>query len=101
MPRIEETIEIDIEVYCATCGSGLCGQSTVTKTYNRGVHSVRVEVCDECIQNAISDVRHDLEDKIDELEGIIVGLKEDICENEHIIKNQEDTILDLNNKLNI
>ena len=32
MPKFEEEIEIEFEVYCDTCGNGLCNQTEVTKT---------------------------------------------------------------------
>lgn len=43
---------VDFEVYCATCGDGLCNQSEGTKTRNRGELCVRVEACKTCLDNA-------------------------------------------------
>lgn len=45
-------VEFEIEVYCATCGDGLCHQSTFTKTRNRGEPSIRVEACQKCMEQA-------------------------------------------------
>ena len=75
MPKLKEEIEIEFEVYCDTCGAGLCDQSKVVKTYNRGVNSVRVEVCDKCIQNAIEDTKYDMQKEINNLKETIENLE--------------------------
>ena len=49
MPSFDSTIEF--EVYCATCGAGLCGQSTGSSPSNREPR-VDVEACKNCIKNA-------------------------------------------------
>lgn len=46
------SVEIEIEVYCATCGAGLCGKTDVVKTRSRGQDSFRVEACEVCIDAA-------------------------------------------------
>lgn len=43
-------IEINIEVYCARCGSGLCQNTTAVKTHNRGEDPFRVDPCDDCLK---------------------------------------------------
>lgn len=48
------SVEVEIEIYCDTCGTGLCNQSTGAKTRNRGASSIRVEVCKSCIEDAKS-----------------------------------------------
>ena len=40
---------IDFEVFCNTCGEGLCGSSTVEQSY--GVPRLFVEVCKNCLDN--------------------------------------------------
>ena len=52
--EIDKTIEIEleVEVFCATCGSGLCKGSTAVKTRNRQADAIDVEACPECISNA-------------------------------------------------
>jgi len=45
-------IEVNIEVYCAVCGEGLCNQTEFVKTYRRGESSFRVEPCSKCLQEA-------------------------------------------------
>ena len=48
MPEFETTIEF--EVYCGTCGAGLCGQSVVQHG-SRGWR-VDVEACKSCMDDA-------------------------------------------------
>jgi hypothetical protein len=43
-------IEVNIELYCDTCGSGLCSQATVTRT--RNMPSFRIEACDSCTKKS-------------------------------------------------
>lgn len=44
--------EIDIEVYCDTCGAGLCNESHFAVTRTRQQPSLRVNVCESCIEAA-------------------------------------------------
>lgn len=53
--------DIDIEVYCETCGEGLCGQSYFTVTRDRKIPCVRVDACQICIDNALYILRKELE----------------------------------------
>lgn len=50
--NVEVQAEIDVEIYCATCGDGLCNQSQFVETRNRYQPSIRVEVCESCIKSA-------------------------------------------------
>ena len=44
------TMSVEFEVFCATCGEGLCNQS---ETDDRGrLPAVRVEVCAKCLKAA-------------------------------------------------
>lgn len=48
-------VTIEVEVYCATCGDGLCNLTESTYTRVRGVRGVpcfRVEACPKCIDRA-------------------------------------------------
>jgi len=42
--------EVEFEVYCATCGNGLCNQSNGSNS--RRMSRVDVEVCQNCIDKA-------------------------------------------------
>lgn len=55
MPEFEVTV--DFEVFCATCGAGLCGNSTVGNTPRRGMRYVQVLPCETCIDNALDEGR--------------------------------------------
>lgn len=43
------TASFEIEIYCATCGDGLCGQSEFVETRSRRTPSFRVEACQRCL----------------------------------------------------
>ena len=67
MPTIQYEVEIEIEVYCATCGNGLCLNTESTVGRNRGVRQFRVKVCDDCIYEKEKEI-NELKDRINELE---------------------------------
>jgi len=64
--------DIDFEVFCATCGAGLCNESDTRKSRGRGYLQVTVNVCPKCMGEK--------EDEIQKLEYIIKEL-EDRLEN--------------------
>lgn len=78
---------IDFEVYCDTCGAGICSNAKTVRSRNRGELQVRVSVCDNCIQN-----------KEDELNDVIFELSEKIAQLEEE-KQELEKIIKLNNNL--
>jgi len=65
---------VEFEVYCGTCGAGLCQQSTTGKTPRRNENTVNVEVCTHCIDAA----KAPLEDRIEVLEQLLKEARERI-----------------------
>jgi hypothetical protein len=72
--------DIEFEVFCGTCGAGLCGQSDTRSSRSRGQLQVTVEACKDCIDRGkeeavqeaevkFSAVRDELEKRISELEA--------------------------------
>ena len=47
-------VEIEISVYCATCGAGLCNQSRFGRRFGNEKF-LEVEVCEKCKDNAYDD----------------------------------------------
>ncbi|MEK9207289.1 MAG: hypothetical protein AAB922_02325 [Patescibacteria group bacterium] len=45
-------IAVNIEVYCASCGDGICNTVESTKTRNRGEPCFRVPACEKCVEAA-------------------------------------------------
>ena len=41
---------IEVEIYCAKCGDGLCNQTEFWRTPTRGEPSFRVEPCERCLE---------------------------------------------------
>ncbi len=68
------SFEISFEVFCGTCGAGLCNQSDSRKSRYRGEDQVTVEVCEKCIESATSP----LNEKIEELEQLLAEAKQEI-----------------------
>ena len=40
---------VDFEVFCGTCGAGLCNQSDTRKSRQRGEDQVTVDACEKCV----------------------------------------------------
>lgn len=80
--QVTQNIDIDFEVYCNTCGAGLCNESDTRKSRNRGYLQVAVNVCPTCMKEKEEEIKKlqsekdDLENKIYELELELEKLKE-------------------------
>ena len=48
-------VSIDVEVFCASCGDGLCNQTESTTGQRRGQPQFRVLPCERCLMAARSD----------------------------------------------
>lgn len=72
--------EIEFEVFCGTCGAGLCGQSDTRHSRSRGQLQVTVDACEKCTEQAKDDARQEAQEEaqkeIDALESKIAGLEE-------------------------
>lgn len=72
--EITQKIDIEFEVYCGTCGAGLCSEADTRKSRNRNYLQVTVNCCPDCLkekQREIDNINSEfikLEDKIYELE---------------------------------
>lgn len=77
--EVSQTIDIDFEVYCGTCGTGLCGESDTRKSRNRGYLQVSVNACYKCISEKDEEIKN-LQIEIDNLQKYISKL-EDKTEN--------------------
>ena len=45
-------VTVEVEVYCAGCGTGLCNDTESTFTHNRHRPCFRVQPCTHCLQKA-------------------------------------------------
>lgn len=45
-------LELEFEVYCRSCGEGLCNLSREGKTPGRGMPFIEVEACPNCVKKA-------------------------------------------------
>ena len=65
--EVMATVTIDFEVFCGTCGAGLCSSSKGGNTQKRGAPFVSVDACSTCMKKEF-DRGHDA--------GYEVGYKE-------------------------
>ena len=79
MPIVTVEIEHEVEVYCNTCGNGLCSNTDYTQGRTRGIDQFRVEVCDKCILEKDKEINY-LQQEIEELKSEIETLKDSISE---------------------
>lgn len=90
MPTIiteqEIKIEVDFEVYCNTCGCGLCNETTV-----KGHQSpqLKVNACPDCMKEKQEEI-DDLNDDIRKLNAKIESLLDELSNLNTIIKEQEE-----------
>jgi hypothetical protein len=81
------TTSIDFEVYCGTCGKGLCYESDTRLSKNRNYPQVVVNACPRCIEDKDMDIEkykdgyeklldenYDLKEEIEELKKEISEL---------------------------
>lgn len=70
---VETSVDIDFEVYCGTCGAGLCLDSSTRESRNRSFPQVVVNVCETCIgkkEEEIEDLKYQLEELQREVESL-------------------------------
>jgi len=68
--EINTTVDLDFEVYCGTCGAGLCSESDTRHSDRRGYAQVTVNVCPNCMSKK--------DDEISELQSEIEELKKEL-----------------------
>lgn len=71
---VEITASVDFEVFCGTCGEGLCLESTTRLSRNRGHAQVEVNACPNCIKEKDNEIEN-LKDEIESLKEQIENLK--------------------------
>lgn len=50
MPSIN--YDVDFEVFCSDCESGICSNYTYRSSFGRGAHQFVAEPCEKCLNNA-------------------------------------------------
>jgi len=75
--EVTQKIDIDFEVYCNTCGAGLCGESDTRKSRNRGYLQVTVNVCPDCMKEKDEEIKN-LQSEKDDLENQVYKLEQEL-----------------------
>jgi peptidoglycan hydrolase CwlO-like protein len=90
MPTIyteqEFKIEVDFEVYCNTCGCGLCNE-TIVKGHQSP--QVRVNVCPDCIKEKNEEIKEALRENT-ALEEKIESLQDQLDHLTRLLKEKEE-----------
>ena len=71
--EVNTTIDVDFEVFCGTCGKGLCSESDTRNSRNRNYLQVTVNACPDCIQEKQDEI-YELKLQIEDLEREINDL---------------------------
>lgn len=71
------TTEIEFEVYCGTCGAGLCQESDTRNSRNRSALQVTVNACPKCMK-AKDDEISELNEKVESLGEEVEGLQTEL-----------------------
>ncbi len=50
-------IEVDIEIFCARCGEGLCSNTTAGRTHGRKYPFFNVSPCEKCLEESYDNGR--------------------------------------------
>jgi len=87
---VQKTIEVDVdidvefEVVCGTCGTGLCGNTDTRVSYNRNMPQAVINACEVCMENAAeereTEVSAKYEEDVDKLRDVIQFLETQIEE---------------------
>jgi uncharacterized Zn finger protein (UPF0148 family) len=73
------SFDVEFEVFCATCGAGLCNVAEGRNSRNRSMPQVSIEACSQCVENAKAPLQSEISDlhgQMAELEQQIESLKE-------------------------
>jgi len=73
MPSFNIDMDWDFEVWCKTCGHGLCNVTDV----NRNQKGIEVEVCPSCMKEKDNEIEN-LNSEIDDLNDCIENLEEEV-----------------------
>ena len=66
--EVTTTADIDFEVFCGTCGAGLCNVSDTRRSRGRNYLQVTVDLCPDCKDNYEEEISG-LKSKIADLEN--------------------------------
>lgn len=83
--EIPASVTIDFEVFCKTCGEGLCNESSTRVSRNRGFLQVEVNACPSCIEEkdkTIAELQAEIDELKNEMENIHLTLQKIVDINE-------------------
>lgn len=72
--EVTAIVNVDFEVFCGTCGTGLCYESSTRKSRSRGHAQVEVNGCHNCMSKKDNEIES-LKDEIESLKEQIENLK--------------------------
>lgn len=75
--EVTTKVDIDFEVYCGTCGAGLCNESDTRMSRNRNYTQVTVNACPFWMKEKDNEIS-DLQYQIKELEKELAKLEANV-----------------------
>jgi hypothetical protein len=66
--EVTTKIDVDFEVFCGTCGKGLCSEFDTRRSRGRNYLQVSVNACPACMKDKDDEIS-DLKDRITELKN--------------------------------
>ena len=64
--EVKAVVDVDFEVFCGTCGAGLCNSSNTRNSHIRRMPQVTVDACEVCMESAAEKARSETADKYEE-----------------------------------
>lgn len=77
--EVRAVVDVDFEVFCGTCGEGLCFESNTRFSRNRNFAQVEVNACPSCIERKEEEIE-DLKYRIKELEDMVAKYENTVIE---------------------
>jgi hypothetical protein len=70
--EVSHQVDIDFEVYCGTCGAGLCSESDTRHSRNRNYLQVTVNACPKCI----AEKQEEIDNLKDEIQDLLIQISQ-------------------------
>jgi predicted RNase H-like nuclease (RuvC/YqgF family) len=75
--EVSQKIDIDFEVFCGTCGAGICSESDTRRSRGRGHLQVIVNACPSCMKQKDEEIKN-LKDENSDLESKLYKLEQEL-----------------------
>jgi hypothetical protein len=70
--EVSHNVDIEFEVYCGTCGAGLCQESDTRNSRRRSFLQVTVNACPDCM----SKKQEEIDNLKDEIKDLLIQISQ-------------------------